>query len=63
MIALLNSVVGAFLDTLIDNRFGTGTWLLTHVGQFRQSHPELTLSRLEVVDWWNGHSGDRRYGR
>ena len=51
MIALLDSVVGAFLDTLIDNRFGTGTWLLTHVGQFRQSHPELTLSRLEVVDW------------
>ena len=39
MIALLNAVVRAFLGTLIDNRFGTGTWLLTHVGQSRQSHP------------------------
>jgi hypothetical protein len=58
MIALINAIVGAFLGTLIDNRFGTGSWLLTHVGQSRQSHPELTLSQLEVVDWWNGHPGD-----
>jgi hypothetical protein len=62
MIALLNAVVGAFPGTLIDNRFGTGTWLLTHVGQSRQSRPELTLSQLEVVDCWNGDPGDHRRG-
>jgi hypothetical protein len=49
VIALLNAVVGAFLGTLVDNCLGAGGWLLTHVGQSRQSphlscRPELTSS-------------------
>lgn len=58
VIALLNAVVRPFLSTLVDNRLGAGAWLLTHVGQFRQSahfrcRPELTCSGNKRV-WWTG---------
>jgi len=54
VIALLNAIVGPLLRTLVDDRFGTRTQLLTHVGQSRQSSRpravRLTWSWLEVMN-------------